>query len=288
VGRDHLLHGNEALAVRHHDESRQERWNLDSRDPLLTAPRRANDHGQVQREIADIGKGVRRVDRQRGEHREDALLEHAVDVLAIPAVERSVVGEPKADFAKALDDGLERAHLTRREVDRATLDLGQLLLHRHAVRAQRGHTGSALFDQAADANLEELVEVAARDGEELRALEEHARRVLGELEDARVEIEPAEVPIDVSMPVAERCRVLPAPGRVARRCVFGHLGGLGDRHQPSSSIAPESRKTRSSAMLVTRSAMRSRWCAMNTRLVALKTVVLSSVIIWMRSSNSRW
>src|SRR4029077_7061583 len=138
-------------------------------------------------------------------------------------------------------------------------------------------TGAALFDQPPDTDLEELVEVAARDGKKLGSLEQGARTVLGELEHASVEIEPAEVAIDVAMPVAKVRGVIPRAGH-RRRHVAGRFRGLGERHQPSSSMAPESRKTRSSAMLVTRSAMRSRWCTMKTRLVARKTVVLSSVI----------
>ena len=212
----------------------------------------------------------------------------AVDVLAVAKVERAVVREAESDLTETFHDGPERAHLPGCEVDGATLDLGELLVHGHPVGAQRGNTGSTLLDQAADSDLKELVEVAARDGEELRPLEQRARAVLGELEHAGVEVEPAEVPVDVPMPAAEVGGMVGSPIPDSTRCLVARPLTLGERHQPSSSIAPESRKTRSSAMLVTRSAMRSRWWAMNTRLVARKTVVLSSVIIWIRSSNSRW
>src|ERR1022692_4158365 len=117
-------------------------------------------------------------------------------------IERSVIREAKSHFAETFDDGLKRAHLTCREVDRAALYLVELRVHGHPVGTQRGDTGAALLDQSADADLKELVEVAARDRKELCTFEERAQGVLGKFEHARVEIEPAEVTIDVSMPVA--------------------------------------------------------------------------------------
>lgn len=118
---------------------------------------------------------MRRVDGERGEDREDAFLEHRIDVLAIVVVERGVVGESQPDLTEALDDRSEGPHLALHEVDCAPLDLGQLLLDSHAVRAQGGDAGAPLLHEAADANLEELVQVAARDGEELCPLEQGTR-----------------------------------------------------------------------------------------------------------------
>jgi hypothetical protein len=46
---DDLLHRDEALAVGHDHESRQKRRNLDACDPLLAAPRGADDDRQVER-----------------------------------------------------------------------------------------------------------------------------------------------------------------------------------------------------------------------------------------------
>ena len=49
-----------------------------------------------------------------------------------------------------------------------------------------------------DTHLEELVEVGAEDREELRALEQRQRRVLGEREDPRVELEPGELAVEIA------------------------------------------------------------------------------------------
>ena len=53
--------------------------------------------------------------------------------------------------------------------------------------------------EAGDAHHEELVEVRGEDREEVRALEDRAARVLGELEHALVEREPAELAVEVAL-----------------------------------------------------------------------------------------
>ena len=58
--------------------------------------------------------------------------------------------------------------------------------------------GFELLLQARDAHLEELVEVAAEDREELRPLEQRERRVLGEREHARVELEQRQLAVEVA------------------------------------------------------------------------------------------
>ncbi len=175
------------------------------------------------------------------------------DVLAVLGVERRVVREAQPDVGKLLDDVAEGVDLPRRDIDGAGADLAELLVDGHPVGAQRRDAGAPLFDQAADSDLEELVEVGARDGEELGALQQDPRRVLGKLEHARVVVEPAEMAVDIPMASVELLGV-----RATRRGGFRAVLWRRNCHQPSSSIAPESRKTRSSAMLVTRSAMRSR------------------------------
>ena len=175
------------------------------------------------------------------------------DVLAILRIERPVVREAQPDVGELLDDVPERVDLTCRDVYRAGADLGELFIDSHAVGAQGRDTGAPLLDETTNPDLEELVEIGAGDGEELRALQEHTRLILGELEDARVVVEPAQMAVDVAVAPVQLLGVI-ASRRDGVRAVLWRR----ECHQPSSSIAPESRKTRSSAMLVTRSAMRSR------------------------------
>ena len=137
VRRDDLLDRHEALTVGHDDEPRQQRRNLDARDPLLGAARRADDDREVQREIADVRERMRRVDGERREHREDPVLEHRVHVLAVIGVERCVVREPETDVRQVLDDVAEGVDLPCRDVDRARPDLAR------AARRRSSRPGSA-------------------------------------------------------------------------------------------------------------------------------------------------
>ena len=175
VRRDDLLDRHEALPVGHDHEPRQQRRHLHARDPLIPpAPGSRDDHGEVEGEVADVGERMGGVDGERGEHREDPVLEDRVDVPAVLAIERVVVGEAKADLSEPLCDRSEGEHLTGHQLDRPGADLRELLVDRHAIGAERGDPRPPLLDESTHANLEELVEVAARDGDELRALEQRA------------------------------------------------------------------------------------------------------------------
>src|ERR1035441_5032498 len=136
------------------------------------------------------------------------------------------VREAQSHLAEALDDGLERSHLARGEVDCPALNLRELLVDGHAVGAQRGDTGAALLDQAPDANLKELVKVAARDRQELGPFKQRSRSVLGQLEHPRVEIEPAEMAVDIPMPVAQLDGVIARLAGERRRRVVARLRGF--------------------------------------------------------------
>ena len=65
-----------------------------------------------------------------------------------------------------------------------------------SVRRRRAHAHCELFLDAGHSHLEELVEVAAEDREELGALEERAILVLGECEHSGVEIEPGQFSVE--------------------------------------------------------------------------------------------
>src|SRR5207245_1041980 len=90
--------------------------------------------------------------------------------------------------------------------------------------------------QAGNADLEELVEVLAEDGEELGPLEQRERLVLGQGEHAGVEVQPRELPVEVPTLLAGGAAAQPS-GRILRLdSVFievrGHVltlpkGGLG-------------------------------------------------------------
>ena len=66
----------------------------------------------------------------------------------------------------------------------------------HAVRPDIARLARDLLLDARDANLEKLVEIRAHDPEEFYPLEQRLRRVLRFLEDAAVELQPAQLAVD--------------------------------------------------------------------------------------------
>src|ERR1700694_1470553 len=86
--------------------------------------------------------------------------------------------------------------MTRHHLTDTCADGAELLARGHTIGRALGDAKHNLLFQAADANLEELVEITAEDGKKLRALQKRRGRVLGERQDAVVEVEPAELAID--------------------------------------------------------------------------------------------
>ena len=78
-------------------------------------------------------------------------------------------------------------------------DVGQHVVRGAADVRRHGEAGVDAALQAGDAHHEELVEVRGEDREEVRALEHRQPRVLGELEHALVEREPAELAVEVAL-----------------------------------------------------------------------------------------
>ncbi len=86
VGADDVLERDEAGVAQRH-EAVEVRRHLHPREVLLGRLRVPDQNGEVEREPRDVGEGVGRVDRQRREHRVDALLEELLAPLLLFAVE---------------------------------------------------------------------------------------------------------------------------------------------------------------------------------------------------------
>ncbi len=76
-------------------------------------------------------------------------------------------------------------------------DLDELLVRGEAVRGQLADFTRELLLEARHADHEELVEVRRDDGVELEPLEERDALVLGLGQDARVELDPGELAVQV-------------------------------------------------------------------------------------------
>ena len=128
------------------------------------------------------GNGMRRVDGERRQHGEDAVLEHLAQLLAVRRLELVPVDDADARASRASSRMLVRRSGPRGSTAPATRA-------RIASSCSRGLSPSGevvgearrrLLLEPGDANLEELVEEAAEEGEEVDALEQRLRVVGGE------------------------------------------------------------------------------------------------------------
>jgi hypothetical protein len=196
---DELLDRHEALAVGKDDEARQDRRNLDAGDAPLQLAGRADDDGKVQGEVRYVREGMRRIDGERRENREDVDVEHLVEVHTVVVVELVPVGEMDAGGCEVGDELVgEDVARTGNESADARPDAAQLLADRLEIRAGAAESGLELHLQAADPHLEELVEVVAEDRHELDALQQRQRRQRREREHALVEVERRQLPVQVA------------------------------------------------------------------------------------------
>ena len=78
------------------DEAREQRRDLHPGEPVVARRRVADEHGEVEREVGDVGERMGRVDRERGEDGEHALVEHLAELGPVGVVELAPVGEPDA------------------------------------------------------------------------------------------------------------------------------------------------------------------------------------------------
>ena len=176
---------------------------------------------------------MRRVHRQRREHREDLGGEFLPDV-------RDVLGGEVLRGGDQRDPALRerRDDILGQDVAVLLLQLAheghdgrELFFRRHAVVGELADLGGDLLPEARDPHLEELVQVGAEDREELDPLEQRGAGILRLVEHPAVELEPGQLPIDVERRRAEirrrsgRDRVLAGgPDGGGGYELFGHGG----------------------------------------------------------------
>ena len=158
----------------------------------------AHQHGQVQRQVRDEREGVAGVDGQRGEHREDPLLEVLAEMVALPRFE---VGDREQVDALGRQLGLnlleEQALLLAAQLRGDLADLAELLGRGVPVEGALGELGGHPVGEARHADLEELVEVGGEDAQVPGPLQQRHLRVTGEAQNPGVECEPGQFPAEV-------------------------------------------------------------------------------------------
>ena len=163
--------------------------------------------GEVQRFVAKVGEGVARIERDGREDREDLAPEVIGDESR--RASRELLQAEQA-HAGALQVGQhvcsQRAVLPIDHLVGTQADGVQLFAGRERVGAGFLHVTGQLRLQSRHADHEEFVEVAAGDCEELQALEDGNGRVAGLLQDALVEGDPGQLPVDEPTGVGQRRR----------------------------------------------------------------------------------
>jgi hypothetical protein len=191
VGGDDVLDGDEA-ARGGLQEAGEQRGDLDAGEVAVPGDRVAHDDREVQGEARDVREGVRGVDGERGEDREDLVAEEGEQAGLLLLRQLAPADQVDALFGEGGRHVLlEAGGVPGHQLARARPDHLQHLAGLEAGGGAGGDTGGDAALQAGDADHEELVEVAGEDREEVGALEDGSGRVLGEFEDALVEREPA-------------------------------------------------------------------------------------------------
>ena len=151
----------------------------------------------VERLVAQLGEGMRGIDGQRGEDR----IHLGAEVAAHPGeLGAGELGPGLEDEVLALEGGQEMvapaAVLLLDDRCHHEMDAAELFAGAEAVEAGVDDAGIHLLDEAGHADLEELVQVGADDGEELEPLQEWMVGVPGLLEHAAVEGQPAQLAVE--------------------------------------------------------------------------------------------
>ena len=218
VGGDQVVEGHERVAVlAEREEAAQELLrHLDPREHVGVLLGIAQRNREAQREVRDVGEGPAQADHERGQRGEHLALEEGRELLALFV---GGLGDRQDANAALLELGPHRLERRARALALGKHPLGDLLDlggDAHPVRALGLAPGLPRVLEVRDAHHEELVEVRLPDRAELDPLEQRNVLVLGQLEDAVVELEPGELAVEVEGGVVERRR-------------FGRPGAVGGR-----------------------------------------------------------
>ena len=195
-----------------HDEARKHVGHLDSRE--FRASGMADHHGEVLAQVGDEWKRVARIEGERRQNGTDLPREVGVKMFAnlrcpvLRLAEHNLLGRrQRPQLFPTLSQVVQHLHT-------AAAHRGELLQRVEAVRCDVFDSLPQVLLRRRDANHEELVEIRRGNREEFHTFEQGMRRIESLVEDALIELEPAQLAVDV-----ER-RVLEIPGIKGRgpRC----------------------------------------------------------------------
>ena len=203
---DELFHGDEAVTlvlgllighVVHRHQARQVARDLDAGEVRLAGGRVLHNHGQVDGAAGDVGERVGRVDGERRQDREHLLAVVAREALLLGGCELVPRQQDDALLLQFRQNGVDRVMcvLVLQTVC-GLADRAQLLTRAQAGGRRHGDARVDTALQAGDADHEELVEVVREDRGEARAFDDRQVLILCKLEDALVELQPAQLTVE--------------------------------------------------------------------------------------------
>jgi len=143
---------------------------------------------------------MRGIETDRGQHRHHFAEKIALDPFGLARGEVRPAQEPDAFIGEPRQDLLiEQAVLRCDQLVRFLRHLPEQMIGGHALRSDRGRTGLDLGLQARNADLEELVEVAADDAQESQPFEQRRCGVFRLRQHAPVERELTQLAIQVEL-----------------------------------------------------------------------------------------
>ena len=164
----------------------------------------AERHDEVEALVEDLGKRMRRVERDRRDQRRHLVVKELVQPVGL---RRRPVGAADEAYRFGLElrdqHAVQHPVLLVDEVVRRRADRLGEIGRAEIVRAGLHRAGVELFLDAGDADLEKLVEIQGGDAEEPKAFEQRRAGVLGEIEHAAIEFDQAELPVDVELRLLE-------------------------------------------------------------------------------------
>ena len=185
--------------VRQRDDPRQQPRRLQDGDARLAAeriPARELDH-EVEALVDDQRKRMRRIETDRREQR----LHLALEIIGDPGALRRIQSPRRSSRIPAFASAGSTSSLSTRYCSSTRLcasspSAASSARRPGSVMPGGGSLREELLLQPGDADLEELVEIAADDAEEAQPLEHGDRRILREREHAPVERELRQLAID--------------------------------------------------------------------------------------------
>ena len=165
-------------------------------DPVL-APQQFHDNRQAA--VGNEGKGMRRVDGDRRQHRIELRGEVFVEPAAFAASHFVGADHRDAGLLHLVDQAEPFLLLPAHQLGDPLVDRRQLLGRRQTLGRGGLDTGAHLAAQAGHAHHEELIEIAGRDRQEPQPLEQGMIDVVGLFQHTLVEREPRDLPVDQAL-----------------------------------------------------------------------------------------